>query len=145
RSSRAVALTFDADMTPDMLARLRSGAVRSWYDARIVAELRATKTPATIFLTGLWTQTYPEVVRSLARDPLFELENHSFDHAGWNPPCYGLATVSGRAAKSREVLAAARIIRRVAGVTPRYFRFPGGCQTPADVALVASLGEQPLG
>jgi peptidoglycan/xylan/chitin deacetylase (PgdA/CDA1 family) len=34
------------------------------------------------------------------------------------------------------------IIKRVAGVKPRYFRFPGGCLTQADVRLVASLGEQ---
>jgi peptidoglycan/xylan/chitin deacetylase (PgdA/CDA1 family) len=139
-----VALTFDADMTQGMRTLLRSGRVRSWVDTALFAELRATHTPATIFLTGLWTSQYPAVVRRLARDPLFELENHSLDHAGWLPPCFGLPTISGHAAKRREVDVARRIIQRVARVRPRFFRFPGGCQSQADVRLVAASGERPV-
>src|SRR6478672_3809131 len=73
RTHRWVALTFDADMTQAMIADLRSGKVKSWYDRQVVATLRRTHPPATIFLTGLWTKTYPDAVRSFARDPLFEL------------------------------------------------------------------------
>jgi peptidoglycan-N-acetylglucosamine deacetylase len=145
RTARRVALTFDADMTSRMLAELRTGRVRSWYDARIVRYLRATRTPATIFLTGLWTRTYPRVVRSLARDPLFELENHSWDHAAWTPGCYGLPALRSARRKRAEVLAAAREITGVTGREPRYFRFPGGCHGDADVRLVARAGEQVIG
>jgi len=145
RTRRWVALTFDADMTRGMRAVLRSGRVRGWYDAALFAELRATHTPATIFLTGLWTQQYPDIVRGLAHDPLFELENHSLDHAGFLTPCYGLPTVSGQPSKRQEIAAARATIERVAGVVPRYFRFPGGCETQADVRLVASYGERPVG
>src|SRR6478672_822832 len=73
RTHKWVALTFDADMTQAMIADLRSGKVKSWYDRQVVATLRRTHPPATIFLTGLWTKTYPDAVRSFARDPLFEL------------------------------------------------------------------------
>lgn len=142
RTRREVALTFDADMTNGMLAQLRSGTQRTWYDAAIVHELRRTHAPATIFLTGLWTSAYPAVVRSLARDPLFELENHSVDHAAWTTSCYGLPAVGGKAAKRAEVTSAAETIRRVAGVTPRYFRFPGGCHNGHDLRLVAGAGER---
>jgi peptidoglycan/xylan/chitin deacetylase (PgdA/CDA1 family) len=145
RSRRWVALTFDADMTRAMLSELRTGRVHGWYDAALFAELRATRTPATIFLTGLWTERYPAVVRRLARDPRFELENHSLDHAGWVTPCYGLPTVSGVPSKRREIARASRIIERVAHVTPRYFRFPGGCASAADRHLVAGFGERPVG
>jgi peptidoglycan-N-acetylglucosamine deacetylase len=145
RDRRVIALTFDADMTTWMQTQLRSGAVASWYDARIVATLRAAQVPGTIFLTGLWTQAYADVVRSLAGDALFELENHSMDHAGWRSPCYGLPTISTDVARQAEVTGAAEVIRSTAGVDPTYFRFPGGCHTDADSALVASLGEQPLG
>lgn len=144
RTHKWVALTFDADMTQAMIADLHSGKVRSWYDRAVVNTLRRTHTPGTIFLTGLWTKTYPNAVRSFARDPLFELENHSWDHAAWAGTCYGLPAVRSRARKKAEVLKTAAIIKRVAGVTPRYFRFPGGCLTSADVRLVASLGEQPV-
>lgn len=144
RDRRVIALTFDADMTTFMQAQLSSKAVASWYDARIVATLRAEHVPATIFLTGLWTQAYPDVVRSLAADPLFELENHSMDHAAWRSPCFRLPAVSTDAARRAEVTDAAAAIRSVAGVDPVYFRYPGGCHADSDNLLVAALGEQPL-
>lgn len=143
RTRRWVALTFDADMTVGMLRLLRSGGVRSWYDATLFAELRRTRTPATIFLTGLWTRQYPDVVRRLARDPRFELENHSLDHSGFEA-CYGLPIVGSAGRKRTEVVTAQAIIERVAHVRPHYFRFPGGCHTAADVRLVRSLGERPV-
>jgi peptidoglycan/xylan/chitin deacetylase (PgdA/CDA1 family) len=145
RSHRWVALTFDADMTRSMLARLRAHAVTSWYDARLFHELQATRTPSTIFLTGLWTEAYPNVVRRLARNPLFELENHSLDHAGWITPCYGLPTIAGQPSKRSEIAGAAGIIDRVAAVRPRFFRFPGGCEKNSDVHLVERYGEHPVG
>lgn len=145
RTRRWVALTFDADMTRGMLSMLRSGRVRGWYDHALFDELRATRTPATIFLTGLWTRTYPEIVRRLAHDPRFELENHSLDHAGWITPCYGLPPVPNQESKRQEIVAARRIIERVARIRPRFFRFPGGCETDADVRLVESYGERPVG
>jgi len=144
RANKAVALTFDADMTPAMLERLRTGRVASWYDPRIVDELTAANAGATFFLTGLWAQTYPDVARTLAANPSFEVENHSFDHAAWQAPCYGLPTVSGDDAKRAEVVDAAEAIRDAAGVGPAFFRFPGGCHDEADVQLVRSLGEVPV-
>jgi peptidoglycan/xylan/chitin deacetylase (PgdA/CDA1 family) len=144
RTRRRLALTFDADMTPLMLAELRSGRVRSWYDRRLFAELRRTHTPATIFLTGLWTAHYRNVVHALAADPQIELENHSLDHSAFEPRCFGLPSVSTAVAKRREVVRARSIIEHVAGVKPRYFRFPGGCETAADIHLVAALHEQPV-
>ena len=53
RDRPRIALTFDADMTRAVYAALRTGRARTWYDPSIVDELRATHTPATIFLTGL--------------------------------------------------------------------------------------------
>jgi peptidoglycan/xylan/chitin deacetylase (PgdA/CDA1 family) len=144
RTRRWVALTFDADMTRAMLAALRAGRVRAAYDERIVAQLRALRAPATVFLTGLWTQTYPEVARSLARDRLFELGNHTVDHSGFVAACYGLPGVSGEAAKRAEIGDAAATISRVTGVRVRWFRFPGGCHSAADARLVAAAGEQPV-
>lgn len=140
-----VALTFDADMTQAMLGRLRSGEVASYYDARIVRELRRRRVPATIFLTGLWTQAYPSVARSLARDPLFQLENHSMDHAAFAEDCFALGFAGDEAAKEREVQDAAGVIAAVTGVRTRYFRFPGGCASAGDVRLVERLDHRAVG
>ena len=60
RDRPEIALTFDADMTRAMAARLKSEQVRSWYDPAIVRELQETGTPATFFVTGLWAMTYPD-------------------------------------------------------------------------------------
>lgn len=145
RNGRRVALTFDADMTEGMLAQLRSGEVSSWYNRAVVRELRSTKTPATIFLTGLWAKTYPRQVRSFAQDPLFELANHSWDHTSFESNCFGLPFARSDARRRAEVTDAAAEIERATGEQPFYFRFPGGCHTTADLKLVASLGEQPVG
>jgi hypothetical protein len=41
RSSRLVALTFDADLTPGMLALLHRGSVQSWYNREVIEVLRS--------------------------------------------------------------------------------------------------------
>jgi peptidoglycan/xylan/chitin deacetylase (PgdA/CDA1 family) len=84
-------------------------------------------------------------VRSLASDPLFELENHSYDHASFEPNCYGLGTVAAPSEKRAEVAAAADAIVAAGAPPPRYFRFPGGCHNAADLRLIASEGERPVG
>jgi peptidoglycan/xylan/chitin deacetylase (PgdA/CDA1 family) len=131
-------------MTQAMLAAVRGGRRSIGYDPQIVRELRASHTPATIFMTGLWPTAHPGPARALARDPLFEIENHTFDHAAFSPPCYGLPGVPSPAAKTAEVDRTAQVVARLTGAEPRYFRFPGGCHRADDLRLVASLGEQPV-
>lgn len=142
---RWIALTFDADMTRPMLAAVGAGRVGAQIDRRLFAELRATRTPATIFLTGLWTLIYPDFARGLAADRLFELENHSFDHKAWTADCYGLPSVTTAATRRDEIVSAQRAIEHVTGKTPMYFRFPGGCATAADRQIVASMGLRTAG
>ena len=140
---KQIALTFDADMTPEMRERLDSGVVRTWYNEEVIDVLRNTGTPATLFLTGLWAQTYPDVARSLADDPRFEIANHSLEHKAFRP-CYTLPVLR-EDEKQEAVIGSERVIEQITGVRPYYFRFPGGsveCATPDDIALVAAAGEQ---
>src|SRR5215831_9358193 len=145
RDRHEIALTFDADMTRAMAARLKSDQVRSGYDPAIVRQLQETGTPATFFVTGLWAMTYPDVVRLLAGDPLFEVENHSVDHAAFTANCYGLPAVPSESMKRWEVSRTAALLTSIAGVTPRYFRFPGGCYDRGDLQIVQSLGHEVVG
>ena len=130
-------------MTPGMQQQFVAGAT-SEYDQRIVALLRKTDTHATIFLTGLWAQDHPDVVRSLASDPLFQLGNHTFDHAAFRTPCYGLVGLTTDQERQTEVTRSADILTHLTGQAPAYFRFPGGCHTAADVTMVRALGEIPV-
>jgi peptidoglycan/xylan/chitin deacetylase (PgdA/CDA1 family) len=144
RNIRRVALTFDADMTPRMEKALQTGKVKTYDNVAVRRILRATRTPATFFFTGMWAESYPKPAREIAQDPLFEVEDHSYDHPGFEQPCYGLASIS-EAHKRADIERAQAAIFRVTGGTPRYFRFPGGCEHPQDLTLVRKLGLIPLG
>src|SRR5262245_18474066 len=126
-------------MTPYMRANGISA-----YDPEIVRELRETETPATVFVSGLWAETYPDGLRSLACDRLFELGNHSYSHSAFQKPCFGLPIAESETAKREEVTAAAAAILAIADVRTRWFRFPGDCYDEGDVELVRSLGHSPV-
>lgn len=141
RKIKAVALTFDADMTPYMLKELQTGKVKTLYDERIVKTLKDDKVPATIFMTGMWAETYPEAAKMLAQDPQFEIENHSYDHAAFHVPCYTLGLTQNA---QQNVVKAQEVLKKIAGVEPHYFRFPGGCFDDDSLALVHSFGLIPV-
>lgn len=138
-TERVVALTFDFDMTPGMLYRLQTGEVAAWYDPAVLEILHRERIPHTLFLTGLATVAYPDLTRSFASDPLVEIGSHSHRHLAFTPDCFNLPYLGeGRARDDIET--AQKAIRDATGVTPRYFRFPGGCYSPGDLALVERLG-----
>ncbi|GEM86477.1 polysaccharide deacetylase family protein [Meiothermus granaticius] len=158
RTAARIALTFDADMTPGMRENLRSGRVKAYNDPRIYAILEREGVKATFFLSGMWIEEYPTQTKALAQNPLFELANHSYSHPGFAQPCYGLPSVpltplwgeektrlDLEQAKTQQVLQTQALLERVAGVKNRYFRFPGGCASPADIALVERLGLEVIG
>ncbi|WP_282700340.1 polysaccharide deacetylase family protein [Streptomyces sp. CC219B] len=141
-AGKTVALTFDADMTADQGPRAAGG--ERFDNPELIAALRALKVPATVFMTGRWAEEYPVQARSIGRDPLFEVANHSYSHHAFTDDCYGLPTVSGD--RMRADVERAYAAFRKAGVPDPmpYFRFPGGCYdrralkalTPAGVTAV---------
>jgi len=140
-SEPLVALTFDLDMTPQMSALARAGA--RWFNTDAIGYLRANKIHATLFMTGMWAELYPAIARQLATDPDFEIGNHSYSHPAFHAPCYQLGWVS-RASQVQQISFAQQAIQRVTGVTPRYFRFPGGCYDPLALDLVHASGLIPV-
>jgi peptidoglycan/xylan/chitin deacetylase (PgdA/CDA1 family) len=128
-------------MTPQMASAARAGA--SWVNTNAIGYLRANNVHATLFMTGLWAEMYPAVARQLATDPNFEIGNHSYSHPAFHAPCYRLSWVS-RAAQAQQISFAQQAIQRVTGVTPRYFRFPGGCYDHQALDLVHASGLIPI-
>lgn len=139
RRIHAIALTFDADMTYAMKSMLEKKKVTSWYNKRIKKILDKNNVKATIFLTGLWTELYPKDAKELAQDPLFEIGNHSYSHPAFTSHCFKLPFIDN-SKKRDQVASAQEVINRITGVTPKYFRFPGGCYKQIDLQTVASLG-----
>ncbi len=139
-----VALTFDLDMTAEMAAQWRSRAVPAWINLDALSVLRATGTHATLFITGMWAELYPELARSLANDPNFEIANHSYSHPAFHRPCYRLGGL-GPGGATWQITHAQAVLSRVTGVTPSYFRFPGGCYDPPALDAVHAAGLIPVG
>jgi peptidoglycan/xylan/chitin deacetylase (PgdA/CDA1 family) len=143
RDSGMVALTFDADMTHGMWRSLDAGRIKSSFDHRIIDTLHRTRTPATIFATGLWIKRYPKETAKLANDPLVEFGNHSYEHDAFTMPCYGLPGLAPKKRTSDVRRTAAILDHDVPGHTP-YFRFPGGCHDKAAVKAVVAAGDTPI-
>lgn len=139
KEKKEIALTFDADMTEGMKKRLLSGRVSSWYNREVINELVATGTPATLFLTGMWIELYPEVTRELALNPLFELGNHSYSHPSFSGYCFRLRQIPDSQDEA-EIEKTQRLLKEVAGVDNKFFRFPGGCFDKFDIETVTRLG-----
>lgn len=134
RDKKQIAITFDAEMTDGMKAAYLSGAVKSSYDKRIIDILTTTNTKATLFLTGMWIELYPDVTKQLSQNPLFEIGSHSYTDSSYAGFCYGLKQLPNTV-KVEDIGATEKLIREHAGINNKLFRFPGGCYTPDDVKL----------
>jgi peptidoglycan/xylan/chitin deacetylase (PgdA/CDA1 family) len=115
---KVVALTFDAGANAD--------AVPS-----ILATLADEGVGGTFFLTGRWTEQFPDLARRIAeRHPI---GNHSVSHPEF--------TSLSDAAVVAEVDGAERTIRDVAGVSTKpLFRFPFGDRDARTIGLVNDAG-----
>ncbi|WP_405507855.1 polysaccharide deacetylase family protein [Streptomyces purpurascens] len=135
---RTVALTFDADMAAGQGARAAAG--ERFDHPRLISTLRALKVRATVFMTGRWAEEYPDQARSIGRDPLFEVANHSYSHYAYTRDCYGLPTVPEER-KRPDVERAYAAFRRAGVRDPMpYFRFPGGCYDRRALKALAPAG-----
>ncbi|GGR70065.1 lipoprotein [Streptomyces humidus] len=135
---KTVALTFDADMTADQGGRAAAG--EHFDNPGLIAALRTLKVPATVFMTGRWAEEYPDQARSIGRDSLFEIANHSYSHFAFTDDCYGLPTVPED--RMREDVERAYTALHKAGVPEPmpYFRFPGGCYDRRALRAVSGTG-----
>ncbi|MFE9022928.1 polysaccharide deacetylase family protein [Streptomyces sp. NPDC007808] len=135
---KAVALTFDADMTAGQGPRADRG--ERFDNPRLVAALRKLRVPATVFMTGRWAEEYPAQARAIGRNPLFEVANHSYSHYAFTDDCYGLPNLSEHRMRS-DVERAYAAFRKV-GVRDAmpYFRFPGGCYDRRALKALTPVG-----
>lgn len=141
RARRAVALTFDADLTAFMQSELDTGVVRSFDNRSVIDELTRMQVPATFFLTGLWMLRYPDETRRLAANPQFELGAHSYGHRGFTPRCFGLGQLAPSSMLA-DVRATDQVLRRFAPGASNLFRFPGGCYDRTALRAIAPQGLQ---
>ena len=116
-NQKVIALTFDACRGP------RS----SGYDAKLINYLKREKIPAALFISGRWIDANREIFEELAKNPLFEIENHGLNHK----PCsvngrsvYGIEGTKSVDEIFDEIEQNAIKIETLIGRKPRYYR-PG--------------------
>lgn len=136
---KEIALTFDADMTPGMKNLLDSGTVASYYDKNVIDVLNSTQTEATLFIAGMWIETYPDVAKELAANPLLELASHSYSHPSFSGDCYGLGEIPD-SKNDEEFGKTQTLLKNLTGKDNMLFRFPGGCYSEADLASAQKAG-----
>ena len=135
---KAVALTFDADLTPKMESAMRSG--RTWCDKSILDILEHYRVPATFFLSGKWALMHPREMERISANKLFEIGNHGYSHAGFSafsgqsPRFYSEDTID-----EEEVMSAEKLLSKYPSFR-RFFRFPSMTLSRARVAFVRRLG-----
>jgi peptidoglycan-N-acetylglucosamine deacetylase len=140
RSGNGVAITLDADLSYWSLQRVQRGEFPAQYNSAVLDYLEASGTPSTVFVTGLWAEQYPTVMQRIAGSTLYELANHTWSHEAWTPNCYRLPFIDDPARQTSQLRDTSEIIASYTESLPRFFRFPGLCHDPADVALVAEHG-----
>ncbi|SDF24436.1 Peptidoglycan/xylan/chitin deacetylase, PgdA/CDA1 family [Blastococcus aurantiacus] len=131
---RVVALTFDAC----------GGARGSGYDAALIDTLRASGTPATLFLNQRWILAHPDRAAELAADPLFELANHGTTHLPLSvrgAAAYGIPGTSDPGAVFDEISGNRRALTELTGAPPRFFRSGTAHYDDVAVRIAGDIGE----
>jgi peptidoglycan/xylan/chitin deacetylase (PgdA/CDA1 family) len=103
------------------------------WTPKLLAVLHDCAVPATFFVVGHQVEKYPELARAI--DSMgFTIGNHTYDHVSLlKIPAAYVPT---------EILACADAVRTATGVTPRFFRPPGGEFDKAVAVTAEEMGYQ---
>jgi peptidoglycan-N-acetylglucosamine deacetylase len=123
RAAAFVALTFDVCQEP---------AYPAGYDAAIVSILERYNVPATFFMGGDWMRTHPDETLQLASHPLFELGNHSWDHADF--------TTLNVDQIHAEITQTDDLLFQLTSRHSRLFRLPYGTYTDETLQTISQMG-----
>lgn len=136
-SDKVIALTFDA-----------CGSKGDGYDAGLIDYLVKENVPATLFINGRWIDKYPEHFRTLAANPLFEIENHGLAHK----PCsvngksvYGISGTKDVGEVVDEIEKNGRKIEALTGRKPKFYRSGTAYYDEIGVQIAGRLGYQVVG
>jgi peptidoglycan/xylan/chitin deacetylase (PgdA/CDA1 family) len=133
-AGRQVALTFDA-------------CDRACDDA-LLATLDRNAVPALLFLSSKWIDANPGRAEQLAANPLFDIGNHGTRHVPLSVTgrsAYGIAGTRSADEVVNEVWTNHTRIAALTGKPPTWFRPGTAYYDDVAVAIVAQLGERPLG
>ncbi|MEB3102556.1 polysaccharide deacetylase family protein [Ferviditalea candida] len=134
---KVVALTFDAC----------GGTNGNGYDRKLIDYLISQRIPATLFINSRWIDANLKTFLELAKNPLFEIENHGTEHRPLSingKSAYGIPGTKNAGEVIDEVWVNSQKIKQLTGRTPKYFRSGTAYYDEVAVKIVKELGEQPV-
>jgi peptidoglycan/xylan/chitin deacetylase (PgdA/CDA1 family) len=129
---KVIALTFDA-----------CGGRHSGYNSGLIEYLRKEQIPATLFVTGIWIEKNKEIFAGLAKDPLFEIENHGLMHrlcSTEGRTKYGVRATRDLGDVIDEMELGARKIAGLTGRRPLFFRSATAYTDELSLKVAGRLG-----
>jgi peptidoglycan/xylan/chitin deacetylase (PgdA/CDA1 family) len=130
---KVLALTFDAC----------GGPKGSGYDVKLIDFLISEAIPATLFISGKWMDANPDISQTLARNPLFEIENHGLNHktcSAIGRSAYGIKGTKNVGEIYDEIELNALKILNLTGCKPKYFRPASAYCDEICVQIANALG-----
>jgi peptidoglycan/xylan/chitin deacetylase (PgdA/CDA1 family) len=115
------------------------------YDKELIVWLRSRKIQATLFVGGLWIDAHPDLFSELARDTLFEIENHGLRHRLCSingRSLYGIRGTENVGQAVDEIELNARKIEHITDRRPVFYRSATATTDEACVAIASALGER---
>ena len=134
-SKKEIALTFDAC----------GGSHGNDVDEELIAFLKANKLPSTLFINGRWIDQNAALFQDLARDPLFQIENHGTHHKPLSVNGKSAWGISGTASVKEvieEMKENQKKIEEITGETPTLFRSGTAYYDDVAVQIARDLGIQ---
>ncbi|MBA4495341.1 polysaccharide deacetylase family protein [Paenactinomyces guangxiensis] len=132
---RVIALTFDAC----------GGKHGSGYDKKLIDYLIREKIPATLFVNSRWIDANRSIFLNLSKNPLFEIENHGFEHKPLSvtgKSVYGIKGTKNAAEVLDEILLNHQKIEQLTGRKPKFFRAGTAYYDEIAVKIANDAGEQ---
>ncbi len=131
---KEIALTFDAC----------SGR----YDKELINFLIKNKIKATLFISGRWIDKNSDTLKKLAKNPLFEIENHGLTHKPLSINCKSAYGIKGTCSKKEvidEIMKEEYKIYRVTGIKTKYFRAGTAHYDTEAIKIANNLGYKVIG
>lgn len=134
-SQKVIALTFDAC----------GGEHGSDYDQKLIDYLIQEQIPATLFVNYRWIEKNEETFKELAKNSLFEIENHGFQHRPLSVTgrsIYGIHGTQNVDEVIDEVTKNEEKIFQLTGKKPKFFRAGTAYVDDVSVQITEKLGER---
>jgi len=149
-----------AEVVPSVKARINTdknvialtldacGSEGDGYDSVLINYLITHNIPATLFINARWIDKNPDIFKQLAKNPLFEIENHGFEHK----PCsvsgksiYGIQGTRNAGEVVDEIEKNGRKIEALTGRRPKYYRSGTAYYDEIGVKIAEKLGYEVVG